>query len=86
VTPRFFETPASNTIPLFGLDAAYVQEIYGEPGLELLLPAARPEAKVLDMLRRPNHYAAIVHSIRRHLAEKHSQVARLKELIEIIKS
>jgi hypothetical protein len=86
VTPRFFETPAANTIPLFGLDEAYVQEIYGEPALELVLPADRPEEKILDMLRRPGYYAEIVRGIRRHLTQKHSQAARLQELIAIVES
>jgi hypothetical protein len=86
VTPRYFETPAASTIPLFGLDAAYVEEVYGARALELVLPAENPEEKVADMLRRQGHYAAIVQGIRRHLREKHSQAARLKELIEIIES
>jgi glycosyltransferase involved in cell wall biosynthesis len=86
VTPRFFETPAASTIPLFGLDDAYVAEIYGQPALELVLPAAKPEDKILDLLRRPDHYAGIVRGIRRHLAARHSQAARLKELIEIVES
>ena len=86
VTPRFFETPAASTIPLFGLDDAYVAEIYGERALELVLPAERPEDKILDMQRRPDYYAGIVRAIRQHLAEKHSQAARLKELVEIVES
>jgi hypothetical protein len=86
VTPRFFETPAASTIPLFGLDDAYVAEIYGEAALELVLPAERPEDKILDLVRRPDHYAGIVQGIRRHLAQKHSQAARLRELVEIIES
>jgi hypothetical protein len=86
VTPRFFETPAAGTIPLFGLDDAYVAEIYGERALELVLPAERPEDKILDLQRRPEHYAGIVRGIRRHLAQRHSQAARLQELVEIIES
>jgi hypothetical protein len=86
VTPRFFETPAASTIPLFGLDDAYVAEIYGEAALELVLPAERPEDRILDLVRRPDHYAGIIQGIRRHLAQKHSQAARLRELVEIIES
>jgi glycosyltransferase involved in cell wall biosynthesis len=86
VTPRFFETPAANTVPLFALDDAYVAEIYGEQALELVLPAERPEDKVLDLLRRPDHYADMVRGIRRRLAERHSVAARLQELVEIIES
>jgi hypothetical protein len=84
VTCRTFETFAANTIPLFGVDEAYVQEFYGERAVELALPALRPEEKVLDMLRRPNYYAEIVRDIRQHLAEKHCYVVRLRELIDIV--
>jgi len=86
VTPRFFETPAANTIPLFGLEEAYVQEIYGECALELVLMGDHAQEKILDVVRWPEHYADIVMGIRQQLAEKHSHVARLRELIEIVKS
>jgi hypothetical protein len=86
VTCRTFETFAANTIPLFGVDEAYVQELYGERAVELVLPALRPEEKILDVLRRPNYYAAIVRDIRRLLAEKHSYAVRLRELIDIVQN
>ena len=48
VTCRTFETPAANTIPLFGSTDSYVREMFGEAGCELLLPESRrPEEKVL---------------------------------------
>src|SRR5262249_23747866 len=81
VTCRTFETFAANTIPLFGVDEAYVQEFYGERALELVLPVEQPEEKILDMLHRPNYYAAIVRDIRQYLAERHSYTVRLRELI-----
>jgi len=84
VTPRFFETPAANTIPVFGLDSEHVREIYGDGALELVLPAERPHEKVADILRRPQRYAEVVSGVRRHLREKHSHVARLEELIAIV--
>ena len=86
VTPRFFETPASGTIPIFDLDAAYVAEIYGERALELVLPYHRAEEKIADIFDRPRHYSDIVMSIRQHLARSHSQQKRLLELIEIIEN
>jgi hypothetical protein len=85
VTPRFFETPAA-TIPLFGLEESYVEEIYGPSGRELVLPLERPEEKVLDLVRRPEHYAAVVADVRLHLAREHSHVARLRQLIDIVNS
>src|SRR5262249_20066456 len=84
VTCRTFETFAANTIPLFGPEERYVAEIYGERALELVLPAERPEARVLDMLRRPDHYADIVRAVRRHLAQRHSYAVRLRQLINIV--
>jgi Glycosyl transferases group 1 len=86
VTCRTFETPAANTIPLFAQEPAFVAEIYGDEAAELVLPADRPEEKVLDLLRRPGHYARIVAAIRRRLAARHSYGARLRELIEIVES
>jgi hypothetical protein len=86
VTPRFFETPAANTVPLFSLDDAYVKEIYGDQALELVLPQVNPQEKITDILDRPEHYAGVVHGIREHLRKHHSQQQRLKELIGIIES
>ncbi len=86
VTCRTFETVAANTIPVFGLDAKFVEEIYGAAALELVLPTERPEAKALDILQRPEHYAEIVRGLRQHLAEHHSYAARLRQLIEIVNS
>jgi hypothetical protein len=86
VTCRTFETIAANTIPLFGLDDAFVEEIYGAAARELVLPPNQPEAKILDMVRRPQHYAEIVRTLRRHLAERHSYALRLQELIDVVNS
>jgi hypothetical protein len=86
VSPRMFETPAASTIPLFALDETHVQEIYGERALELVLPDQHPQEKILDMLHRPEHYAKVVLGVREHLAKHHSAEARLKALIDIIKS
>jgi hypothetical protein len=86
VTVRTFETPAANTIPLFVQDPTYVEEIYGEEALELVLPEDNSEEKILDILRRPDRYARILKGIRRHLAEQHSYEVRLRQLIEIVKS
>ena len=86
VTCRTFETPAANTIPLFALDTDYVKEIYGEQGVELVLPDEQPDEKILDIVCRPEYYAEIVMDIRRHLAEKHSYTARLQKLIEMVEN
>jgi hypothetical protein len=87
VTCRTFETPAANTIPLIGLDTEYVREIYGDEAIELVLPhdIAAAQKKVADIVQRPEHYAGIVTGIRKHLAEKHSYRARLREMVEIVR-
>jgi hypothetical protein len=87
VTCRTFETPAANTIPLFGLDAGYVREIYGDEAIALVLPQdiAAAEQKVADIVECPEHYARILMGIRQYLAEKHSFKVRLREMVEIIK-
>lgn len=84
VTVRTFETPAASTIPLFVQSPAYVEQIYGEAALELVLPEQAPEAKILDIVSNPTRYIGAVRHVRRHLAETHSYEARLKELIEIV--
>ena len=84
VTPRLFETVAADTIPLFVLDPPHVREIYGEQGLELILPEEAPQEKILDIVHHPTRYCDVVMGIRRHMAERHSHAARLRRLIEII--
>jgi hypothetical protein len=85
VTCRTFETPAANTIPLFGLDPEYVREIYGDAAVELVLPSdiAGAQDKVADIVDRPDRYADIVVAIRKRMAESHSFKARLREMVEI---
>jgi hypothetical protein len=83
VNPRMFETPAANTIPLFGLNRDYVREIYGERATELVLDGHASE-RICDVLERPEYYADIVRSIRTHLAEHHSYAARFRQLLDIV--
>ncbi|MGY1641522.1 glycosyltransferase [Geodermatophilus sp. SYSU D00703] len=84
VTCRTFETPAAGTIPLFGLDEAYVSEVFGEAATALVLPDHAPEDLVADLVSRPEHYQAVVSQIRSHLARRHSYRARVDELIRIL--
>jgi len=86
VTCRTFETPAANTIPLFGQDAAYVESIYGEEALELVLPYERPQDKILDVVCRPEHYARLVSGVRQRLTERYSYMVQLQQLIQIVES
>jgi hypothetical protein len=86
VTPRLFETPAASTIPLFVLDETHVSDIYGPDALELRLPDENRHGKIMDLMQRPGRYADLLRGVRRHLAEKHSHMARLRELIKIIET
>jgi hypothetical protein len=86
VTCRTFETPAANTIPLFVQDRAYVEEIYGERAVELVLPNDEPQEKILDIVQQPGYYGQIVNDIRQRLAEEHSYAVRFRELLQIIDS
>src|SRR5439155_21932405 len=83
VNPRLFETVAANTIPLFGLDEAYVKEIYGEAGPELIL-GEDPSRPILDVRERPQYYAAVVSELRGHLAKRPSFIALGTESIELV--
>jgi hypothetical protein len=85
MNPRLFETPAANTIPLFNLDREYVCETYGAEAGQLVLGENAQEL-VLDVMRRPEHYAPIVMAMRRHLAEKHSFAVRMQELVDVVGS
>jgi hypothetical protein len=85
VTPRFFETPAANTFPVFGLEPEHVAEIYGADAAELALRDDNGQM-FIDMMCRPHHYSRLLRGIRNHLATHHSQVVRLRQLIEIIES
>jgi hypothetical protein len=84
VTCRGFETPASASIPLFVQAPEFVAEIYGDDATELVLPPRAPEEKIVDIMRRPEHYAAVVGGVRNHLAEHHSYARRTQHLIDLI--
>jgi glycosyltransferase involved in cell wall biosynthesis len=87
VTCRTFETPAAGTIPVFVLNRDYVRAIFGNAAAEeLVLPDERPQDKIADVLRRPEHYAEIVEGIRREFRARHSPEARLEQLIEIVQA
>jgi hypothetical protein len=84
VTPRYFETPAAGTIPLFVVDPGHVRDIYGEAALELVLPKVNAAGKIEDIFDRPDHYRSIAEQLRSHLSAFHSHEARLRQLVDII--
>ena len=76
VTPRLFETPAANTIPLFGLDEAHVAGDLRRG--RRWSWCCRTKARGEDAGHRAPARALrerVVEEVRRHLAEKHSHAA-----------
>jgi hypothetical protein len=63
-----------------------VKEIYGEAGLELLLPEQESHQKILDIVTRPTYYAQVLAEVRDHLSRHHSHRARLAELLQVIEA
>lgn len=86
ITCRTFETPAASAIPLFTQEPSFVEEIYGPAAKELVLPPSDGHDKILDIMRRPDHYAEIVRGIRQLMTERYSYEVQLRELIDIIES
>jgi hypothetical protein len=80
LTLKYFEIFYADTIPLLMLPDDLVEAVYGPAARELTLPG-RVAEKVLDALRRPDHYRGLVEDVRRHLAAHHSWERRLDELV-----
>lgn len=86
VTCRTFETPAANTIPLFCQAPQFVADVFGEAGLELMLPEDHAQDKIADLFERPQFYLQIVRKLRCLLAQRYSYRARILELLDIVGS
>lgn len=80
LTGRYFEEFCADTIPLLMLKPDLAEAVYGPAGRELTLPG-RVAEKVLDALRRPDHYRGIVEDVRRHLIAHHLYERRVEELV-----
>jgi hypothetical protein len=80
LTLRYFEEFCADTTPLLMLEPDLAEAVYGPAARELTLPG-RVAEKVLDALRRPDHYRAIVEDVRRHLVAHHSYQRRVEELV-----
>jgi len=80
LTLKYFEIFYADTIPLLMLDQDHAASVYGPAARELTL-GGRVAEKLLDALRRPDHYRGLVADVRRHLAAHHSYDRRLQELV-----
>jgi len=85
LTLKYFEIFYADTIPLLMLDADHAVAVYGPAARELVLSGDIP-AKILDALRREEHYRCVVDDVRRHLSLHHSYDRRLEELIGAMRS
>ena len=80
LTLKYFEIFCADTIPLLMLDADFVEAVYGPAARELTL-SGRVAEKLLDALRRPDHYRGVVEDVRRHLIAHYSYDRRVDELV-----
>jgi hypothetical protein len=80
LTLKYFEIFYADTIPMLMLDKDLAVAVYGPAAGELVLPG-RVAEKLLDALRRPDHYRGVVADVRRHLAAHYSYDRRVGELV-----
>lgn len=80
LTLKYFEIFYADTIPLLMLDGDLAEAVYGPAARELILPG-RVAEKLLDALRRPDHYRGVVEDVRRHLVAHYSYDQRVEELV-----
>jgi hypothetical protein len=83
LTLRYIEEFCADTIPLLLIGNDLAEAVYGPAGRELTLPG-RVADKILDALRRPEHYRGIVEDVRRHLQVHHSYTRRVEELVRVL--
>jgi hypothetical protein len=80
LTLKYFEVFCADTIPLLMLESDHAETVYGPAARELTL-TGRIADKLLDALRRPDHYKNVVDDVRRHLTARYSYDQRVEELV-----
>jgi hypothetical protein len=80
ITLKYFEIFYADTIPLLMLDPGLAEAVYGPASRQLVL-RERVAEKLIDALRRPDHYRGVVEDVRRHLAHHYSYDRRVEELV-----
>jgi hypothetical protein len=85
LTLKYFEIFCADTIPLLMLDADHAEAVYGPAARELILSGQIAE-KILDALRRPDHYRGVVEEVRRHLVTQYSYDRLVEELVTALPS
>ena len=85
LTLKYFEIFCADTIPLLMLDRDHVEAVYGPAARELVL-SGNVAAKLLDALRRPDDYRAVVDEVRRHLIAHHAYDRLVEDLVAALRS
>ncbi len=85
LTLKYFEIFCADTIPLLMIDADHAEAVYGPAARDLVLSGQIAD-KLLDALRRPQHYRGIVEDVRRHLIAHYSYDQRVEELFAALRN
>lgn len=85
LTLKYFEIFYADTIPLLLIAADQAEAVYGKAARELVLPGRTAE-KILDALRRPDHYRGVVQDVRKHLAAHYSYDRLMAELVDVTRN
>jgi hypothetical protein len=85
LTLKYFEIFCADTIPLLMLDGDHAEAVYG-PAARALVLTGRVAEKLLDALRRPEHYLGVVEDVRRHLNAHYSYDQRVEELVAVVRN
>jgi hypothetical protein len=84
LTLKYFEIFCADTIPLLMIDGDHAEAVYGRAARDLVL-SGRIAEKLLDALRRPDHYRGVVEDVRRHLIAHYSYDQRVEELVAAVR-
>jgi hypothetical protein len=85
LTLKYFEVFYADTIPLLLLANDQAEAVYGPAARELTLPGRAAE-KILDALRRTDHYRGVVQDVRKHLAATYNYDRCMAELVDVTKN
>jgi hypothetical protein len=80
LTLKYFEIFCADTIPMLMLEEDHAVAVYGPAARELVL-TGRVAERLLDALRRPDHYKGVVAEVRKHLVTNYSYDKLMGELV-----
>lgn len=83
VTPRMFETFASNAIPALAPCLEYTTALYGNDVRSLIL-SEHPAEQLAEMVTRPREFRELSLHIREKLRREHSYKKRITELLQFV--